>query len=601
MTRSTFWRIVAAGALVLGCGSASVKPSGPVSAVEVTDVNDRKAIPAGGVTEVDVNSSIELNVSADEVKKAFAKAVSLDDARLEALETEIQALREDVARQKANWEEVQRLLDGPIDPARAKAIAPRVGTLEEQAGAIGERLAGSEKAWGDWLRTGRTTPDIAVELLGRAVEEKQKEIDGMLAKFERVRWRMQASVIGKNGPEFVHLDGYDVLEPGSPRVIDKLALPVNLAATAAQARTAAADIQNLATLRNRVVDLGRKKAEDLLERLKNLEELEKIATSVEKAAWATQQQAKTVLADLKALTGALKVIVTRCHPFVEKLGRARSSSAFAELGQSFGECSTAVRDAKLPEKVAKLKASAKELVKTVEADVKLAETIRADLEPLSKKLEELALAELDGLLTLFGNPILLDDPSFASPEQMTDRPLRNILNPSVNLVLTRREPGDLVYHRSAVVVDGVEVAQWTSTPMRVVTSGWHVNVSGSVVFVQAFETEPGDSSFPAAPAATAALHFHAPRGSGENRSHAFWNFLDPGLGMHFAYLDLGPKDDEDGDPGAEIGLGGTLQLFGDIVQGGVAYDLQVKRPYFFFGVGLQTLTELGLTVPAAGN
>jgi hypothetical protein len=184
---------------------------------------------------------------------------------------------------------------------------------------------------------------------------------------------------------------------------------------------------------------------------------------------------------------------------------------------------------------------------------------------------------------------------------MTDRPLRNILNPSVNLVLTRREPGDLVYHRSAVVVDGVEVAQWTSTPMRVVTSGWHVNVSGSVVFVQAFETEPGDSSFPAAPAATAALHFHAPRGSGENRSHAFWNFLDPGLGMHFAYLDLGPKDDEDGDPGAEIGLGGTLQLFGDIVQGGVAYDLQVKRPYFFFGVGLQTLTELGLTVPAAGN
>ncbi|MEZ4371466.1 MAG: hypothetical protein R3B07_11605 [Polyangiaceae bacterium] len=99
-----------------------------------------------------------------------------------------------------------------------------------------------------------------------------------------------------------------------------------------------------------------------------------------------------------------------------------------------------------------------------------------------------------------------------------------------------------------------------------------------VVFVRAFNQEPTDLSFPAAPAATAALHYHCPRASGANRSGSFWDFLNPGLGLHVAYLDLCTSGASTGkqDPSTEIGAGGTLQLFGDIVQGGIAYDLQAE-------------------------
>jgi hypothetical protein len=54
-------------------------------------------------------------------------------------------------------------------------------------------------------------------------------------------------------------------------------------------------------------------------------------------------------------------------------------------------------------------------------------------------------------------------------------------------------------------------------------------------------------------------------------------------------------------PGAEIGVGGVVQLFGDPLQGGYGYDIQAGRAYWYIGFGLQRLIDLGITLPVGGG
>lgn len=597
-------------ASVLACSTASKSPVRTVvHAVEVTDNGERKPIPNSGVTAVDVNSSIELEVDPEQVRAAFAAVAGVDQKAVTSAEARLAELRRASSSQKRDWEEFQRLFTEILDAATVAQIVRRAGELETRANTLGKQLLPKEK-WFELLASRRPSPEILVEVLAKEVRKVRKELDGMMEQLGRLRWRMQASLMRANGPEFIHLDGYDDLPQGTARVINKLAVPANLLATIQQADAAAKDVQDLQTLRNRVVAVGRKfvgdKARDLLQRLKSLSELQTLLDRVEKAPWAATGAARKLLVAARDFAVEVAPVLARCQPAVDKIGSLAPSSTSDGFG-ALRDCSAGIASAaaKLAEKGAALGEAVQSVPAAVKRDAKRAAALegqtQSDLEALDSKLRGLALSELSSLSELLLRGPVRGDPTFVAPERATDRRLTELRDTRIDLVRTSRSPGDLVYFRSAVVVGGTEKSQVTGPPLQLVADGWHIKVSASVVFVQAFEREAQDSSFPAVPAANASLHYHVPRAAGENRSGSFWNFLDPGLGLHVAYLDLGPKQADEEDPATELGIGGTLQLFGDLVQGGAAYDLQVERPYFFVGLGLQTVTNFGVTVPTTGK
>ncbi len=77
------------------------------------------------------------------------------------------------------------------------------------------------------------------------------------------------------------------------------------------------------------------------------------------------------------------------------------------------------------------------------------------------------------------------------------------------------------------------------------------------------------------------------------RKNVFYNrFVDPGIGVHFAYLNF------DDNAAPELGLGGNISLFRDFFQVGGGYNVGLNVGYWFFGV---KFPFLNMTMPVDGN
>jgi hypothetical protein len=599
------------------CGSGATQSGATtpctllVCAVEVTDDGKRKDIPPTGATDVDVNSSVELVVNEEKVREAFAANIDVDPKRLEALQARSKLLSEESKKQKQEWEALKQLLEIKLTDENVVKISKQVGALEKAARkTVDQLITRNEYRAVLAANPGRTAPEIVLGVIEAELEKVKTAIDAEAKGYARARFRMQATLLRMKGPlEFVHLDGYDNLPQTDARLIDKLALPVDLLATLDSARDAAKDIGNFRTVRDRTVQAGGKKLDELVKRLTDVSEVKELVDQLE-SELKTKKQAAGVVAALRELQTATKTVFSSCKPLLDKAPTAELSSLL-DATLIVSGCLTAVQGAVTAADTAKTKVigAVSSLRETVRADAALAKELGAEalskLETLDNRLKDLALSEIEKLLRMSPGQFPTPTDAMFAAEHLTDRGYEEIRDTKVDLLRTSREKGDLLYYRASVVTDEGEKSPWTSAPIKVVASGWHVDVSASVVFVRAFEQEPQDSSFPAAPAATAAFHHRSVRDSGENAGSSFWNLLDPGLGLHVAYLDLGPVQGDSNvrpnDPSMEIGVGGTFQLFGDVIQAGAAYDLQVERPYFFFGVGLQTLTKFGLTVPSSKN
>lgn len=76
-----------------------------------------------------------------------------------------------------------------------------------------------------------------------------------------------------------------------------------------------------------------------------------------------------------------------------------------------------------------------------------------------------------------------------------------------------------------------------------------------------------------------------------SRTSKTWNFINPGIGFNISTPDF----DLDGAP--EVGMGGVVTLFNDIVSSGVSYNTKTNNPYWFFGLSLP-FSSLGLSINA---
>jgi len=605
--------------LTAACGPALPEAKvGPVTAVEITESGERLAIPSTGITEVDVNSSIQLTVDRDTAQKKLAATAGVDSAKVDALQKRSAKLSAVINSERAALAGLERIIESPPRTFQETRDAMRAqGDLEDAALKALMEIR-SRKELNRLLASSNHYSVVIAELdleNGKIVEE----LNELTAKLSRVGWRMQAALYNRDGEHALHLAGYDDLPEGELNVVNKLAIPTNLQAVLDETKSKTADLKDLKDALQKARAKAEEQAKNLRARLlKVAAELEKfpakVVDDVKKAPWATPGKGKELQANVESLAGLVTAALATCKDGFGQL-RSLEGASLPELARVVANpaspvraCVQALSDRKLAATASAVPTNVNDLRQAILADATLARTIGTaalnELQALPEKLQVDATKELMGWW--FAVQGLGEGPVLGETEQLKDRAYAEVADTSIELTRSARAGGDYVYYRAASVNSGTVTERWTGAPLRVVTTGWHVNVSGSVVFVRALKPQDQDSEFPAAPAATATMHYGSQRASNQQHGSRFWNFVDPGLGLHVAYLDLGPKvsaqdTSPKADPAMELGVGGVLQLFGDVLQGGVAYDLQTARPYWFFGIGLQTATNFGLTASASGK
>ena len=619
--------VVALALAAAACGGAAAKPAkSPVSAVEVTESGEKVPVPPDGTTDIDINSRIELAVDSNAARQALGSSVAVNVASLEELKSKTTILSAAIASQKAVITELTADLETPPAPEKVPAALTRLNNLQTKALDALQAVSTRAEINADLAR-GRRSYETSISRLAQRTAELQDQLETLEKSLARVGWRMQATLYSSTGSTDLHLAGYDDIAEGDPNLINKLALPKDFDKTVTAAKTAAADMKDLHTTFARAQAALTNQLAELKRRLgvvaDELPKLPDLLKKVESAPWASLKEGKVVVASAREAVAGGQEIFSACRAGFATLRELDTVSVSALIGvlskpgSSVAACADAIvsKGPAVVKSAMALHDNIATMNSAATSDAALAKALAAqtaaDAEALETSLRRSALAELGEAWSkvkdfLGEGAALVGTPTFAAAEHATDRSYREVSDTTIDLVRSARVPGDVVYYRASVVTDGKVRQSWTSAPLRVVVTGVHIDVSGSVVFVRALKPQSVDSSWPAAPAVTATLHYGAKRSANENQGNPVWRFLDPGLGLHVAYLDLGPKVPKGSttppsDPATEVGIGSTFQLFGDVVQGGVAYDLQVRRPYWFFGIGLKTATKLGLTVPAGNS
>lgn len=415
---------------------------------------------------------------------------------------------------------------------------------------------------------------------------------------------MSASLRSTARSEPVHLPNYDNLEAGEVDVRNKL-LPVvdkRVLDEMEQAKKLAKAARNLDgftdllrdDLRRRMVKVAddiEKHLADLKERVTNLESFrsgERRAQDLLTKAKNTVEAVTSSEVPCKAALGAVRVAVSE-----------KNTKSIAQVVAVLKPCTEALAkvraEAEATKQAADLLANDANL-KGLAADV--SREIEAALDSVTK-------IEFFGTFFKRAQPSL-EAPAWAPAAAVTDRRLADLVDTRLDLTTTPRQLGDTVSYRGSIRDEerGVDVVEGPLRSLTVVQNGASVRVSGSVVFVQPFDRAQNEDKFRAAPALTASLYYRCARNSGHvapSGACAFWNVLSPGIGAQVATVVMGDLEKEP-DTGERVAVSNETphvtpalvgQLIGDLAQGGAGYDFQSARAYWFLGIGIQTMTDLG--------
>ena len=132
---------------------------------------------------------------------------------------------------------------------------------------------------------------------------------------------------------------------------------------------------------------------------------------------------------------------------------------------------------------------------------------------------------------------------------------------------------------TSVGADGSQVgptAESLNYRTEAVLTGLHRRIGADLIFARGFGSDDARKWRPNV-AARGEWHYLIREPNG--RWEAFWNWLDPGLGLHAASLNQGPES-------IQVGLGGNLSLWNNFVSVGYGHNLSVNRQYVFVGINL---------------
>jgi hypothetical protein len=600
---------------------------GTVTAVEITADGKRLPIPADGVTDVDINSTIDLTTNTAEVATAAGKVAGGGTGKSASVDfaAQMRAMDDVTTAEQASTKLLQQLV------ARLSAgHAPSPDELKQ----LGKAERGVVDAVGKYAVIAGMDRETRSSLFSKPgytalvpwINPERSRLlalmQGQLEQLPNLRWRLEAS---SSRAGAIHLPNYDDLPEGASVFVNKIALQVD-----DQTRKNLAAATDLADNVNKLID-----QQGSLSAAFQQMAVEKARQAA--AAW--EDWAKQDLTTIEALVAKLKkslaadadvqVVVTNAGALIDE-GKALKGacagvlstlqtiidtrSLSGDLG-ALGGCATAVRDTlpKLRDQATKAEEAAQKLLTRAQAAAGPAlDAIKQQAAALQTVVHaKESLDHLQEAWTTFAG-VLDVKPAVPPPawrnDHFQDRPLDSTLETAIDLTKTNpRQDGDAIFFRPSLTKDGTRLLTGRDKALRVRKEGARVDVSAAITFVRPTSLRDGEDPFRAAPGLTAALHYRDWRDPGHNAGNRLWNFLDPGIGFHVIYPDLGQTQlDANGkviskDPSAEIGVGGVVQLLGDLFQAGYGYDIQVARPYWYIGFGLQRLIDLGITLPVSGG
>jgi len=595
---------------------ASLQPLGDtVALTEVTSSGDRHPVASDGLSEVDLNSRIEVHVDRDQVERSVSSAPG-GDAAAQPIKAKLVQLDELTRQQQVM---VKQLVD--LKAAWTAAGSPSVPAEALQRGV--QQLARAQLAFTDGLvryasaagQPAQTyvTPQpglTATQSTFKALDDERQRVlaqAAALANSSGLRWRMQAELTqGKP----IHLQNYDNYPDGTFTVIDKLAPQVSLKEISAQfeeAKQLARDVKDLSGLKDALVKSAMSALQGMLSSLQDtlrgdLTTLEPVVKAIPDTALQIKEVA-AVRKQLGDLVPTLAAINTGCAPVLGAIKRGSLGGVTVAQGEA---CLHAVQahGAQLFDQARSAGQATLALFDLLKNPGKFAAVLQPVQDLVPKLTAITALQQWADTLTKSWATLaqflqLSSDAAAATQwtsDQQTDHLFAEITDTTIDLRRTDRKEGDFVYFRPSIVnQDGSASVVGDTTDLRVVRMGAYIDVSAGVGFVDRKDNHWGP--FSAAPGVLAAVHYHSrPTGTAAR----IFNAVRPGVGIHFLYPDLGSKQVNamgmatGDDPSFELGVGGTVTLFGDLLQVGAGYDLQVNASYWYIGFGLDTLAKLGV-------
>jgi len=611
--------------LLIGCGSTSprsstLQPLGEtVTLTEVTQEGQRIAITGNGVADIDINSRIEVRVERARVEAIFLREQSPDATQVARVKARLQELAELTRKQQQVLTQLVDLKDAWAKEGRKSIPSQALQDSVQHFNAALVPLNEAIKRYA--LRAGQQPAAYfagpGIEGVFEALRDERKKV---LAEAEAranssgLRWRMQA-VFANNRP--IHLDNYDTYPDGPFAVVDKLepqTTAKELSAQFQEAKQLARDLKNLSGLRDALVHSALSAVQGFLTSLQaavhdDFAALKPLVQAIPDNALALKEvvAVKTQLDRLISTLGDLK---TACSSVLDAI----KQGSLGEINPNQGEvCIRAVMQHG-PELLTQTKSVG-------QAAVALTDLVKNNREKLGDLLQPITdlVPKLDTVMQLqsWGDTVadgwtklkpFLDFNATAisatawSDDQLTDHAFAEITDTTIDLRRTERKEGDLLYLRPSIIKkEGSAAVLGTTHDLRVVRMGPYIDVSAGVGFLDAKDGAWGP--FTAAPGILAAVHYRCRPDDSYSR---LFNAIRPGLGIHFLYPDIGSKEVSAmgsvtrDDPSFELGIGGTVTVFGDLLQVGVGYDLQVKTSYWYVGFGLDTLAKLGVRFPLGG-
>jgi len=602
-----------------GCASAPARPPSlqplgdTVALTEVTATGDRVPLAGDGVAEVDINSRIEVQVDRARVQDVLAQQPGGDAAQAQRVKARLKQLGE-LTRQQQQM--VKQLVDlkgawlaegSTSVPTEAlqravrqfnQALAPLNASIKRYAVAAGQSTD---------TYFGQPGFDGVYKALD---DERQKVLAqaAALANATGLRWRMQAELTGGKP---IHLQNYDTYPDGTFTVVDKLAPEAQLKEISAQfdeAKQLAKDVKDLAGLKDALIKSAVTSLQGVLTSLQDslrgdLTTLAPVVQAIPDAALSIKEVA-AVRKQLDDLVPTLQAIQTGCAPILAAIKKGSLGGVSVAQGEA---CLHAVQShgSDLLTQAKAAGAGALALIDQVKKDpAKFTGVFQPVQDLVPKLLTVAALQQWADTITKGWTELkaflqLSSDAAAATQwtsDQQTDHLFAEITDTAIDLRRTDRKEGDFLYFRPSIVKqDGAAALIGTTTDMRVVRMGAYIDVSAGVGFVDRRDGHWGP--FSAAPGVVAAVHYHSRPTTGWAR---LWNAVRPGVGVHFLYPDLGSKQVNamgvatGDDPSFELGVGGTVTVFGDLLQVGAGYDLQVNASYWYVGFVLDTLAKLGV-------
>jgi hypothetical protein len=142
------------------------------------------------------------------------------------------------------------------------------------------------------------------------------------------------------------------------------------------------------------------------------------------------------------------------------------------------------------------------------------------------------------------------------------------------------------------VITRTACAVLTAEEVAVEKCGMISHWSANLIFVERTGSGgPGDpdTNFDPAPSLSWTLNYVPHVEDPSNLGYRVWRFFNPDIGLNVAALDFE-------DQGVQVGVGGHLTLFNDLLQAGYGVNPNADRDqgYFFFGIGIfEAFNRLG--------